>query len=136
MFIFTSGMLYIYRRIVEADIVGELRDRAGKPIKVLRLGMRNIRFLDKLGFSYFQGKYYPVIVNPKPGRFTFVKYLYMPTVYSSTFSDELLEIAAINQPAYDEITKKIEHYRWSTSYDASNAQKADMVAKSIQNIMK
>jgi hypothetical protein len=134
-FVVAIGVGILFRRLIESELISELKERNGKPIKVVKLGKWNVHFLDRFGFFNAREDQYPVLVNPKPGRYTFVKYLYMPAVNSKTLSDELLEIAATSQPAYEEIAKKIERHKWTTKYDAQSAETANTVAQSIADIL-
>ncbi len=136
----TIYLAYVCKMIVEYMggnvIVNELGERNGKPIKVFRPGKKNIRFLKKLGWYHDLGNYYPVLVNPREGKFSLTKHLFMLEPGSEKFSDQLLEVAATNAVAYEEIAKKVQTSKYCASSDLRKFEKANAISESIKDIVK
>lgn len=132
--------VYVWKLITSSlggqVVVKELKERAGKPIKVFRPGKKNYRFMDKLGWGYETKDCYIVFVNPRTDKFSFTKYLYLLDPDSKDFSNQLLEVAATNEKAFEEISSKVQSGKWRASSDLRKFEDATAVSNAIADIMK
>jgi len=124
----------IIRDLGGTELAKELTERSGKPIKVFRPGKRNYRFMKRLGW-YYEDRY-AVFVNPRMDRFSSVKYLYLLDPSSTELSDQLLEVAATNWKAFEEISSKVSSGKYRASSDLRKYESAVAVSESIADIMK
>lgn len=114
----------------------ELKERAGKPIKVLRPGKQNFHFLKSTGWGYEMDHNIAIFVNPRQDKFTLTKYLYMLDPSSESFSDQLLEVAATNEKAFEEVSSKFHTGKYRASNDLRKYETASLVSDTIQDIVK
>ena len=128
--------LWIGRHFGENAISAELHDRAGKPIKVFRPGKKNYRFLKTSKWNYEIQSCYLVLVNPRTSKYSFVKYLYLLDPSSEDFSNQLLEVAATNEKAFEEISSKVQSGKWRASSDLRKFEGATAISEAISDIMK
>jgi|GEM_PF-1984756 len=130
----------IYRMIIlymgGTTLARELKERAGKPIKVFYPGRKNFRFLKGLGWISATGTYYPVFISPCQDKYTFTKHLFMLDPSSDDFSDQLLEVAATNEKAFQEISSKVSTGKYRASRDLRMFEDANAVSEAITDTMK
>jgi len=128
LFILTAAfglfIFWLYFRIMRNGIRDELKDRKGSPIRVFRPGRRPYRLHEGSGWWNHPTSPFTIVVNPRPGHFTFMKNWYLVDVGSTNLDEALLNIAANCSEAAVEVKKTLDtrkHFARSASLNSSQA---------------